>query len=269
MIVVITTRRPESAFSSSPRFRTGRARPYRLSEQFVIDIPPALQGDQCVVELEIANQGSGLHGERSDGLGFKLLAESREHSPVPTPGQSNERLAAGVVVFVSEPFDEGSSKLGRVHFHLRSQSKACPITDVSFRVSRRFDEETDGPSILVSHQGKDDGVANIGVVMATETRCRLDRTGLAEVRQGDQDRPEDIRMRLDLQRAQESAKTRLGEGALGNTKLPQDIRPHTALDRTGTQAEPDGPVQDLVGSPPVQGADSIPGEILIGTTQDG
>jgi hypothetical protein len=139
---------------------------------------------------------------------------------------------------------------------------------VGRRVSRKFGEGLKGSTVFVPHQGEDDAVANVGVHVMPESGGRSNGLGPSEVRQGDQYRPEDIMIFLALQQAQEGAETRLGEGAIGNSELPQDVRPHPALDRTEALAEPDRPFQDLVRSSPVQGADGIPSEILIGAAQD-
>jgi hypothetical protein len=219
--------------------------------------------------LWIADQSGGFDGESPDRSGGESLVKSTEYSQVPPPCQPDDRLRACVVIFVGEPFDEGSSKLGRVHLHLRSQSKGRPISDVGFRVSRQFDEETDGPNIRVSRQGEDDGMANIGVSMATEARRWPDRSGLAEVRQGDQYRPEDGVVLLTYQHLQEGVEARLREGAIRDSELPEDVRSHPAFDRTGATTEPDGPFQDVPTSPPMQGADGIPGEIPVGVAEDG
>ena len=44
------------------------------------------------MQLGVADQGRRLDGEGTDGAGFELPAEGRQDSPVPTPGQPDERL---------------------------------------------------------------------------------------------------------------------------------------------------------------------------------
>ena len=74
-------------------------------------------------------------------------------------------------------------------------------------------------------------------------------------------------MVLLYQHVQEGPEARFGVRTVRDSELPEDVGTRPAFDRTDAPAETDGPVQDLVRPPPVQGADGIPVEILVGPAQ--
>jgi hypothetical protein len=132
------------------------------------------------------------------------------------------------------------------------------------RVSSQYDQGTDRLWVFVPCQGVDGSIANVGILMAAEAGRRDDCLGSTEVGERDQDRVEHVRVRLVLQHAQESVQARLGEGPIRNSELPEDVRSEAAFARAGAPAEPDGSVQYLAGSPPVQGHHTVPVRILVG-----
>lgn len=116
----------------------------------------------------------------------------------------------------------------------------------------------------MSHEGENDAVANVGVYVTAEPAGRTDGLGPVDVGKGDQDRVQDAMVPLVLQHAEKRIEAFFGKRAIREPQLPEDVYPQTALDHTRAPAKPCGSVQDLVSPPPVQGADGVPSEILVG-----
>ncbi len=203
------------------------------------------------MQCRVADQDGRLDRERPDRTRREFFPKGREHPAIPTLRQPDDRFRPGIVVFVGQPIDQGRSKIRRVHVHLRPQRKGRPITDVSLRVPRQFNQDAEGFNLLVTRECEDEAVSNVGVGMVTETRRGDNGLGHSEVTQGGKDRLEDFGIVLPLQHAQEGAKARPGERAIGDSELPENVGPHPALDCADALTEPDGRVQDLASATPM------------------
>src|SRR5271157_114969 len=119
----------------------GRARPDRLLQHIFVAIPTSPQCDQLGDQLRLSDQGGGLDHKRTDRLAGEFFVKGCEYPSVPTPGQSDQRLAAGLVIGVGEPIRKGITNRWRIRLTLCPECKGGPIPHLGIGVSRQFDED--------------------------------------------------------------------------------------------------------------------------------
>ena len=90
-----------------------------------------------------------------------------EYPSVPTTGQSDQRLAAGLVIGVGEPIRKGITNRWRIRLTLCPECKG-PIPHLGIGVSRQFDEDAVCLLVLIPHQSKNDPKPHLWVSMVAK-----------------------------------------------------------------------------------------------------